>query len=129
MFSKWERTEGQRSNKPMESTFNIKILFLQLCVFFLTISSLHNLGPAAAKNARPPSNGSLDDLLADMLESEITRRYLEDKRYISAGALKRDQPACDGGDKGQAYTKSGSCTPPQSNPYNRGCSKYYKCER
>lgn len=61
--------------------------------------------------------------------SEIARRYLETKRYISAGALKRDQPACDGGGKGEAYTKSGSCTPPESNPYNRGCSKYYRCER
>ncbi|XP_071707767.1 protein RALF-like 32 [Rutidosis leptorrhynchoides] len=79
--------------------------------------------------ATPPSNGSLEDLLNEVLESEITRRFLQDKKYISEGALKRDQPACDGGGKGEAYTKSGSCTPPSSNPYNRGCTKYYRCER
>ncbi|KVI08350.1 hypothetical protein Ccrd_013276 [Cynara cardunculus var. scolymus] len=111
----------------MESKFSIKILLFHWCLFFLTISSLH-LGDAvygaAENNARPPSNGSL---LEELWESEITRRYLEEKRYISVGALKRDQPACGGGGRGEAYTKSGSCTPPPSNPYNRGCSKYYRC--
>lgn len=110
----------------MESKFSIKILLFHLGLIFLIISSLLHLGGA---NARPPSNGSLEDLLEEVLESEITRRYLEDKKYISEGALKRDQPVCDGGGKGDAYTKSGSCTPPSSNPYNRGCSKYYQCQR
>ncbi|PWA59434.1 hypothetical protein CTI12_AA391550 [Artemisia annua] len=111
----------------MESSFSIKIRFI---LFFLAISSLMHLESTAYGDeiiARSPSNGSLEDLLEEVLGPEVTRRYLEEKRYISVGALKRDQPACNGGGKGEAYTKSGSCTPPASNPYNRGCSKYYQC--
>ncbi|KAI3746943.1 hypothetical protein L6452_09385 [Arctium lappa] len=123
--------KAQKRSKAMESKFSIKIILLHWCLFFLTISSLLHLGDAvygaAENNARPPSNGSLQELLEELWESEITRRYLEEKRYISEGALKRDQPACGGGGRGEAYTKSGSCTPPPSNPYNRGCSKYYRC--
>ncbi|KAI3798183.1 hypothetical protein L1987_33452 [Smallanthus sonchifolius] len=116
----------------MESKFTFKILLLHLCLFFLTVSTLHHHGAAsyeAANESRPPFNDSLEDLLEELLGSEITRRYLAEKKYISVGALKRDQPACDGGGRGEAYTKSGSCTPPESNPYNRGCSKYYRCQR
>ncbi|KAL8201690.1 hypothetical protein R6Q57_010837 [Mikania cordata] len=112
----------------MESKFCIKIPLPHLCIFFLTVSSLYRHGAAsygAANGSRSPFN----DLLEELLGSEITRRYLEEKRYISYGSLKRDQPACDGGGRGEAYTKSGGCTPPESNPYNRGCSKYYRCAR
>ncbi|WJX47137.1 hypothetical protein P8452_33862 [Trifolium repens] len=48
-------------------------------------------------------------------------------RYISEGALKRDKPVCNGGAGGEAYSKSEGCIPPPSHPYNRGCSKYYRC--
>ncbi|WOH13462.1 hypothetical protein DCAR_0832972 [Daucus carota subsp. sativus] len=81
------------------------------------------------------ANSSLDESTRDLNESlaslyaaeEISlRRILETKRYISPGALKRDQPVCDGG-RGEAYSKSDGCLPPQSHPYNRGCSKYYRC--
>ncbi|KAK9062520.1 hypothetical protein SSX86_019707 [Deinandra increscens subsp. villosa] len=116
----------------MGSNFTIKIPLFYLFLFFLTVSSLHRHEAAsyeAENDSRPPLDDSLEDLWEELLGSEVTRRYLGDKRYISAGALKRDQPACDGGGKGEAYTKSGSCTPPASNPYSRGCSKYYRCER
>ncbi|XVF37913.1 hypothetical protein REPUB_Repub20aG0052300 [Reevesia pubescens] len=62
-----------------------------------------------------------------LMESEISRRFLEQKKYISPGALKRDQPVCNGGSSGEAYSKTGGCLPEPSNPYNRGCSKYYRC--
>ncbi|KAK1411130.1 hypothetical protein QVD17_37674 [Tagetes erecta] len=115
----------------MEPKFTIKIHLLHLCMFFLTVSSIHHHGAAVyeAENASKPPFNMLQDLLEEAMGSDIARRYLEAKRYISYGALKRDQPACDGSGKGEAYTKSGSCTPPASNPYNRGCSKYYRCER
>nr|QBJ05438.1 rapid alkalization factor-like peptide 9 [Taraxacum kok-saghyz] len=116
----------------MEPAITIKVLLLHICLFSLTIAALHHHTDASylpETTTTPPSHGSLEDLLEELLESDITRRYLEEKRYISTGALKRDHPACSGGGGGDAYTKSGSCTPPPSNPYNRGCSKYYKCSR
>ncbi|XP_058181015.1 protein RALF-like 32 [Rhododendron vialii] len=73
--------------------------------------------------------GSIAECNADLeilMESEVTRRFLATK-YISPGALKRDEPVCRGGASGEAYSKTGGCLPPQSNPYNRGCSKYYRC--
>ncbi|KAK7247057.1 hypothetical protein RIF29_41933 [Crotalaria pallida] len=75
-------------------------------------------------------NGSIakcnkeDELL---MESEISRRFLEEGRYISNGALKRDKPVCNGGGSGEAYSKTGGCLPPPSNPHTRGCSAYYRC--
>ncbi|CAL8992025.1 unnamed protein product [Prunus brigantina] len=62
-----------------------------------------------------------------LMESEISRRFLGTKKYISPGALKPDQPVCNGGGKGEAYSKTGGCLPPPSNPHSRGCSKYYRC--
>ncbi|XP_023528073.1 protein RALF-like 32 [Cucurbita pepo subsp. pepo] len=76
-------------------------------------------------------NGSIAECGGEeetLMESEISRRFLEQqKKYISIGALKKDHPACDGGGGGQPYTRSGSCAPPPANPYNRGCSKIYRC--
>ncbi|KAK7294769.1 hypothetical protein RJT34_17665 [Clitoria ternatea] len=62
-----------------------------------------------------------------LMESEISRRFLEQRTYISNGALKRDKPVCNGGGSGEAYSKTGGCLPPPSNPHSRGCSKYYRC--
>ncbi|OIW11204.1 hypothetical protein TanjilG_28295 [Lupinus angustifolius] len=62
------------------------------------------------------------------MESEISKRFMmEEKRYISNGALKRDKPVCNGGGSGEAYSKTGGCLPPPSNPQSRGCFKYYRC--
>ncbi|KAE8725946.1 Methyltransferase family protein [Hibiscus syriacus] len=65
------------------------------------------------------SIGDCDEADEMLMESETSRRFLEQKRYISPGALKRDQPVCP--------AASGGCLPQPSNPYNRGCSKYYRC--
>ncbi|KAI9081718.1 hypothetical protein K1719_036321 [Acacia pycnantha] len=63
-----------------------------------------------------------------MMESEISQRLMvEQRKYISPGALRRDKPVCNGGGSGEAYSKSGGCLPPPSNPHTRGCSKYYRC--
>ncbi|KAK9288131.1 hypothetical protein L1049_016579 [Liquidambar formosana] len=77
-----------------------------------------------------PCNGSIaecDEDYEHLMETEISRRFLEQKKYISPGALKRDQPVCNGGARGEAYSNSGGCLPPPSNPENRGCPKYYRC--
>ncbi|XP_028804797.1 protein RALF-like 32 [Neltuma alba] len=63
-----------------------------------------------------------------MMESEISRRLMvEQTKYISPGALRRDKPVCHGGGSGEAYSRSGGCLPSPSNPHTRGCSKYYRC--
>lgn len=63
------------------------------------------------------------------MESEISKRFLEERtnKYIAPGALRRDKPVCNGGGSGEAYSRSGGCIPPPSNPQTRGCSKYYRC--
>ncbi|KAH7521609.1 hypothetical protein FEM48_Zijuj07G0051300 [Ziziphus jujuba var. spinosa] len=75
-----------------------------------------------------PCNGSIAECNKEeeiLMESDISRRFLEQK-YISPGALKPDQPVCEGAN-GESYSNAGNCLPPSSNPHDRGCSKYYRC--
>ncbi|XP_028121130.1 cold-responsive protein kinase 1-like [Camellia sinensis] len=75
-------------------------------------------------------NGSIAVCNFDLemvMESAVSRRFMETKKYTSPGALKRDQSVCNGGGSGEAYSKTRGCLPPQSNPYDRGCSRYYRC--
>ncbi|KAG5029435.1 hypothetical protein AAZX31_05G140600 [Glycine max] len=101
--------------------------------YFMLFSFMHfsSCTVFSLKSHASTCNGSIaecnqeDELL---MESEISRRFLEQKRsYISNGALQRDKPVCNGGGSGEAYSKTGGCLPPPSNPQNRGCSKYYRC--
>ncbi|KAL2343513.1 hypothetical protein Fmac_004798 [Flemingia macrophylla] len=107
------------------------ITLLSFCYFFLfslmhfsscTVISL--TGHASTCNGSIAECNQEDELL---MESEISRRFLEQKKYISNGALQRDKPVCNGGSSGEAYSKTGGCLPPPSNPQSRGCSKYYRC--
>ncbi|GMH20268.1 hypothetical protein Nepgr_022109 [Nepenthes gracilis] len=61
-----------------------------------------------------------------LMESEISWRILEETRYITYGALKPNEPACNSGTRGGPYA---DCLPPPSNPQTRPCSKYYRCQR
>lgn len=73
-------------------------------------------------------NGSIAEYNEEsevLMESESSRRFLEQKRYISPGALKPNQPVCRGGARGEAYSRN--CLPLPSNSGGRGCSKYYRC--
>ncbi|KAF8388468.1 hypothetical protein HHK36_027140 [Tetracentron sinense] len=76
-----------------------------------------------------PCNGSIAECYEEQeemaMESEISRRILQTTKYISPGALKPNLPICGNGARGNSY--SSSCLPPQANPSNRGCSKYYRC--
>ncbi|KAM7266263.1 hypothetical protein ACFE04_004160 [Oxalis oulophora] len=75
-------------------------------------------------------NGSIAECNEDkyemLMESEISKRLLAERKYIAPGALKRDQPVCStsGGD---AYSKNEGCLPPPANPYTKGCSRFYRC--
>ncbi|PQP92302.1 protein RALF-like 32 [Prunus yedoensis var. nudiflora] len=107
-------------------------LSLKLC-FLLLVLGLPNFSTAASWMSR--SHTSCNASIAEcdregelLMKSEISRRFFGTKKYISPGALKPDQPVCNGGGKGEAYSKPGGCLPPPSNPHNRGCSKYYHCQ-
>lgn len=77
-------------------------------------------------------NGSIaecSELQTELVfDSEVSRRFMAAKKYISTGALRKDQPTCGGGARGEAYSKNSGCgLPSQSNPHSPGCSKYYRC--
>ncbi|KAG6664037.1 protein RALF-like 32 [Carya illinoinensis] len=62
-----------------------------------------------------------------LMELETSPRFLAEQKMISYGVLNPNQPACNGGGRGQAYSKNVGCLPPPSDPPSRGCSKYYHC--
>ncbi|GMP55382.1 hypothetical protein CsSME_00020221 [Camellia sinensis var. sinensis] len=105
---------------------------ISLHLYFLLLLCLLCLGVSLSmtSDAIVQCNGSLTECninLEMVMESEASRRFLETKKYISPGALKRNQLVCNGGASGEAYSKTSGCLPPQSNPYSRGCPKYYRC--
>ncbi|KAL1358247.1 hypothetical protein AAHE18_04G018900 [Arachis hypogaea] len=113
----------------MDSEYTIR--FQNFCCFMI-VSYMH-LSTAVFSQTNHAytytCNGSIAECNQEyemLMESEISRRFLEEKKYISYGALGRDKPACNG-ERGEAYSKNEGCLPPPSNPENRGCSKYYRC--
>ncbi|GAA0153638.1 hypothetical protein Leryth_016386 [Lithospermum erythrorhizon] len=83
----------------------------------------------------PPSlgsgcRGSVEECLAIEdeefeLDSESNRRILATKRYISYGALQKNNVPCSR--RGASYY---NCRPgAQANPYSRGCSAITRCRR
>ncbi|KNA09144.1 hypothetical protein SOVF_156200 [Spinacia oleracea] len=109
---------------------------LTCCLFLIVISiPVHHVHGVEAKKKTGTNlqcNGSRigeceeEEENEMLMVSDIARRVLEERRYISYGALNRDQPAC-GGPRGQAYSNNAECLGPAANPYHRGCSKYYRC--
>ncbi|KAJ8755291.1 hypothetical protein K2173_019089 [Erythroxylum novogranatense] len=98
---------------------------LNLCILLVFCVS----GSSNISRARRVCNGSIAECnvedFEELIESEISRRFLEQIKYISPGALNKDRPACSGEASGQSY--SSSCLPPPANHENRGCSKIYRC--
>ncbi|KAA8527893.1 hypothetical protein F0562_035238 [Nyssa sinensis] len=85
------------------------IIILQFHCGFLLLLALLCLGHAVS-GTTPPCNGSIAECNEDvevLMESEISRRFLEQKKYISEGALKPDEPVCNGGAKGENWSSRG----------------------
>lgn len=114
-----------------EETQRSRMVPVQL-YYLLLLSLLLHSGDAASfvSYSGKACNGSIVECNQEsemLMESEISRRFLEGKnKYISPGALKPDQPVCRGA-SGESYSNAGNCLPPSSKPYQRGCSKYYRC--
>ncbi|KAL5541858.1 hypothetical protein UlMin_009568 [Ulmus minor] len=66
-----------------------------------------------------------DDELEFEMDSEINRRILATRRYISYGALRRNTVPCSR--RGASYynCRAGG----QANPYSRSCSAITRCRR
>ncbi|KAL8486921.1 hypothetical protein ACS0TY_023104 [Phlomoides rotata] len=118
----------------MKMETNLTHFLLHIFLLTLTLTPPITAAAATFNDTTPPQpscTGSIGECNQDLeilMESEISRRFLQQKRYISPGALKRDQPVCNNGAPGEPYSRGGgACVPEQSNPYHRGCSRYYQC--
>ncbi|KAJ7979165.1 Rapid ALkalinization Factor [Quillaja saponaria] len=112
----------------MDSRSPIKLL--QFCIFIVLSFMYFSNTILSLMNHAYTCYGSIAECNEEnefQMESDISRRFLEQKKYISPGALMKDQPVCRDGASGEAYSKTGGCLPPPSNPPDRGCSKYYRC--
>ncbi|XP_021294813.1 protein RALF-like 19 [Herrania umbratica] len=67
----------------------------------------------------------VEDLTETLMDSEINRRQLAQKRYISYGALKANSVPCNR--RGNSYYNCQNKK--RANPYNRGCSAITHCYR
>ncbi|KAG2726402.1 hypothetical protein I3760_01G110800 [Carya illinoinensis] len=118
----------------METRPNIScVKSLKFCCL-LVLGLVFLINPAAsasyANYSHTTCNGSIAECSEDseqMMESDISRRFLQQQKSISYGALRPNQPACGGGARGQSYSSNRGCLPPPSNPPTRGCSAYYRC--
>ena len=100
---------------------------LQIQFFFLFVLALVYLINPASSSACNGSIAECNEGNEELMGSEISQRLLAQQKVISYGALNKNQPVCNGGGRGEAYSKNGGCLPPPSNPQTRGCSKYYRC--
>lgn len=118
---------NMEATKLMES----KLTNLSIHFSFFLILVLLLFNQTATARSNKICNGSMagcNEETEMFMESDISRRFLEErKKYITPGALKPDQPVCNGGGRGDAYSRSGGCLPPKSNTNTRGCPAYYRC--
>ncbi|KAI3459698.1 hypothetical protein Pfo_016361 [Paulownia fortunei] len=115
---------------PTNFLLHTFFLLLTLTRFINNTATATAFNDTAAASSSSSCNGSIAECNQDLemlMESEISRRFLEQKKHISIGALKRDQPVCNGGAEGEPYSRGSGCLPQPSNTYNRGCSRYYRC--
>lgn len=110
--------QSRHTQRQMKTHSNI------LVTITLTISLV-----CLARADEPPCNSSseTEEVMMMMEPSLMSQRFMEEKKQISYGALKKDQPACGRARRGHSYTKT--CLPQPSNHYTRGCSKIYRCRR
>ncbi|KAH6762530.1 ralf-like 33 [Perilla frutescens var. hirtella] len=111
-------------------------LLLALCLIASILLSQASAGgdhDASAAGWMMPAvrsgcRGTIAECLADEddefeLDSESNRRILATRRYISYGALQRNNVPCSR--RGASYY---NCRPgAQANPYQRGCSAVTRC--
>uniref|UniRef100_A0A6N2MRS7 Protein RALF-like 32 n=1 Tax=Salix viminalis TaxID=40686 RepID=A0A6N2MRS7_SALVM len=109
---------------------NIYSLQLFLAAFLLLLvleepSSFHRAAAMQESSEDVGCSGSMvecSDQMAEeelSMESETSRRFVQAVKHISPPVLRADSAVCGKGRRGQPY--QGSCLPPPSNNYHRGC--------
>ncbi|KAK6930688.1 Rapid ALkalinization Factor [Dillenia turbinata] len=93
--------------------------YMLLLVGTHLVGTIHTTAAAATgKTGNGMNKKYMEAEMGMVMESEMTRRFLEATKYITAAALKRDLPVCGGnGARGGAY--NANCLPPPSNTYDR----------
>ncbi|KAG5221740.1 protein RALF [Salix suchowensis] len=113
---------------------NIYSLQLFLAAFLLVLvleepSSQFRAAAMQASAEHVRCSGSMvecSDQMAEeelSMESETSRRFVQAVKHISPGVLRADAAVCRKPRRGQPY--QGSCLPPPSNNYHRGCHRFF----
>ncbi|EOA21814.1 hypothetical protein CARUB_v10002279mg [Capsella rubella] len=114
---------------------NSRIIFVVLVISMIVIVSVEAggyedvLGFVVRTRTSSDCKGSIADCIAEEeefeLDSEISRRILASKKYVSYGAMRKNNVPCSR--RGASYynCKRGA----QANPYRRGCSQITRCRR
>ncbi|OMO54818.1 Rapid ALkalinization Factor [Corchorus olitorius] len=87
--------------------------------------SVGTTGQTASFCKRGPLGDCIENEEEVAMESDISRRVLGGKRFISYDALKQNQIPCNR--RGNSYYNCAA--PGRANPYNRGCSVITHCYR
>ncbi|KAM4117221.1 hypothetical protein ACJW30_02G107800 [Castanea mollissima] len=90
------------------------------CCFLFLLGLVYFIHPASSANDDyTPCNGSIAECNEEdekLMGSEISQRFLAQQKSISYGALNKNQPVCNGGSNGEAYSKSGDTVLSSSPP-------------
>uniref|UniRef100_A0A1J3D3C9 Protein RALF-like 32 n=1 Tax=Noccaea caerulescens TaxID=107243 RepID=A0A1J3D3C9_NOCCA len=114
--------------KPSKIFFTISIILVCLLAHVTSKTSSSSTTSLCNDSVAECSSVGESEEVTVIMESWSSQRLMEEQhRRLSYGTLRRNQPACDGGNPGESYTNK--CLPPPSNPYSRGCSKHYRCAR
>ncbi|ESQ32232.1 hypothetical protein EUTSA_v10005147mg [Eutrema salsugineum] len=115
---------------------NPRMIYVFLAIFVIVIAVVEaggyedSLGFVVKTGSSGKCKGSMADCIAEEeeefeLESEISRRILDSKVYISYGALRRNVVPCSR--RGASYYNCERGA--EANPYSHGCSIITRCLR
>ncbi|GAA0151060.1 hypothetical protein LIER_09861 [Lithospermum erythrorhizon] len=118
---------------PKSPLFLPLLIFTTLLISALMVVTTNATGELdfswTTATTKPGCTGSMAECMINSdddefgMDSEINRRILATTKYISYGALQRNNVPCS--QRGASYY---NCRPgAQANPYNRGCSAITRC--
>ncbi|XP_010493984.1 PREDICTED: protein RALF-like 22 [Camelina sativa] len=114
---------------------NSRIIYVVVTILLIVTVAVEaggyedSLGFVVRTGTSSECKGSIADCIAEdeefEFDSEISRRILASKKYVSYGAMRKNNVPCSR--RGASYynCKRGA----QANPYSRGCSKITRCRR
>ncbi|AAF64534.1 Protein RALF-like 22 [Arabidopsis thaliana] len=117
---------------------NTRAIYAVIAILAIVISAVESTGDfgdsldfvrAGSSSLFSGCTGSIAECIAEEEEmefdSDISRRILAQKKYISYGAMRRNSVPCSR--RGASYYNCQRGA--QANPYSRGCSTITRCRR